>query len=95
MNTPHTPTVRNDRTAGRLSLPRRWLVAGVLALGTLAAPAAVSAQEEDETDGRLAGYQNEMKVENDSTALTWLLFVFLGIVGLSVLFKDAKRTHLD
>ena len=104
MNAPQTLTAghhraigpdRTDRTAGRLSPLRRWLAAATLALGTLAAPAAVSAQDENPTDGRLEGYQNPVTVDNDSTALTWLLFVFLGIVGLSVLVKDAKRTHLD
>jgi hypothetical protein len=34
-------------------------------------------------------------VDNDSTALTWLLLVFLGMVTLGVMFKNAKRTHLD
>ncbi len=60
----------------------------------LAAP--VAAQEpEVETDARLEGWPGEVKVENDSTALAWLFFAFLAVIGLSPLFKDAKRTHLD
>ena len=46
-------------------------------------------------DARLEGYQGNVSVSNQSTALMWLLFVFLAVVALISLFKDAKRTHLD
>lgn len=75
-----------------------WLVAAWMCVGVLmAAPGPALAQDEDEVsvDARLEGYQGPMTVENDSTALIWLLFVFLGAVALGALFKDAKRTHLD
>ena len=70
------------------------LCAGALVLA--AAPVVALAQEEEVTvDARLEGYQTPMTVSNQSTALMWLLFVFLGVVALVALFKDAKRTHLD
>ena len=78
---------------------RRWLVALCLCVGTFAlaaAPNVALAQEEEvKVDARLEGYQTPMTVSNQSTALMWLLFVFLGVIALAALFKDAKRTHLD
>jgi hypothetical protein len=61
----------------------------------LLAPAAALAQEEVERDGRLEGYESNVFVANDSTALTWLFFVLLGVLALIGFFKNAKRTHLD
>ena len=64
--------------------------------GTLFAPAAAHAQDDGpKNDGRLDGYGQKVLVDNDSTALMWLLAVFLGVLCLGPMFKDAKRTHLD
>jgi hypothetical protein len=70
-----------------------WLIAAVL---TLASPA-VSLGQDDEIkyNARLDGYAESVKLEEGSTALTWLLLIGLGIICFSVLFKNAKRTHLD
>ena len=78
----------------RMTRVRIQLFAAALALAGAAAPPAAAQEVETEIDGRLAGYEKQVDVE-DSTALTWLLFAFLAVVGLSVLFKDAKRSHLD
>jgi hypothetical protein len=68
----------------------------------LAAPGAAMAQDEEETiDARMLGYQDDrgqpvnVALEGQSTALTWVLFLVLAVVGLGGMFKDAKRTHLD
>ena len=79
---------------------RRWLfVASVWLLTTavtLLAPAVAVAQEEAvKNDARLEGYATKVTVDSDSTALSWLLLVFLAMVALGVMFKNAKRTHLD
>lgn len=78
-------------------LRRRFLAILLFLLSTVAAPQSAPAQDKDiEHDGRLEGYQGaEVKIANDSTALIWILFIFLGGLSLGVLFKDAKRTHLD
>ena len=81
-------------------LRRRLVSAATAVLAVLlavAAPVLVLAQEDEvKHDARLDGYtNNSVVVSNDSTALIWLLFVFLGVVALAALFKDAKRTHLD
>jgi hypothetical protein len=86
----------NRLTRCRRLISRVALVAG-LSLAGLFAPASALAQDEPEiaTDARLEGFDGNVKVENESTALSWLFFIFLAVVGLSPLFKDAKRTHLD
>lgn len=75
-------------------------VALLFVLSTLAfAPVAMAASDDAEVpqDARTMGYPSDfsqLQLEG-GTALTWLLFVALAIVGLSALFKDAKRSHLD
>ena len=60
---------------------------------------ALAAQKEDEDtallEGRLEGYNTAVRLPSGSTALTWLLIGFLGVIAISTLFKNGKRTHLD
>ena len=49
----------------------------------------------EETDGRLGGYTQGVKLEKSGVVLTWMLFVVLAVIGCSVLFKNANRSHLD
>ena len=93
---------QTDKLRGKVrGTLRRWTTRAATALWAvllaLSAPALVLAQEEEvKHDARLDGYTGHtVTVANDSTALLWLLFVFLAVVALSGLFKDAKRTHLD
>jgi hypothetical protein len=80
-----------------LTALRRWMLLACLCLsGVVLAPSTARAQEEEiKQDARLEGYQGNVSVANQSTALMWLLFVLLAVIALAVLFKDAKRTHLD
>ena len=77
----------------------RWVLAACLwvcMLAALLSPVTALAQEEEiKRDARLEGYPVKVSVENDSTALIWLLLIFLGMVALSAMFKNARRTHLD
>ena len=79
--------------------PVRWLLVACLWAFTLAAvlaPAAALAQEEEvERDARLEGYASNVGLDNDSTALMWILLIFLGALAMGVMFKNARRTHLD
>jgi len=62
---------------------------------------ALAAQEQDERglyEGRLDGfYPLNVRLLPDpgSTGLTWMLLIALGTLAIVVLFKDAKRSHLD
>ena len=76
---------------------KRWIIAcGVAILNLLHAPLLMAQDEAPEfIDARLAGYSNKVQLEPSSTATTWLLLVFLGVLCCGVMFKNAKRTHLD
>lgn len=68
------------------------MVFGLMAL--LMSPALALAEEEDVVYARLQNYEKSITVEG-STMLSWLLFGFLAVICMAVLFKNAKRTHLD
>jgi len=84
------------------SITRR-IVPAVLAavvLASSASPALAYRRDEEEhevVDGRLEGYGNNVNVTlpSSSSGTTWVLFIFLAIVGSVGLFKDARRSHLD
>ncbi len=64
----------------------------------LAPVIAMAAKEDEETallEGRLEGYGAKVRLESGSTALTWLLIGFLGLIAVATMFKNARRTHLD
>ena len=54
-----------------------------------------AADDAPEHDGRLEGYSDSVALEKSGVGLTWLLFIVLSLIGCSVLFKNAKRSHLD
>ena len=86
--------MKNLTALARKSLLTAYLLVATAGAAVLA-PAAALAQDEDPRDARLEGYETNVFVENDSTALTWLFFVLLGVLALIGFFKNAKRTHLD
>ena len=84
-----------ENAGGRGGRLPRWgrgaALALVLIVGLLS-PSAARAEEEDEApDGRLEGYPTKVAYEKSSTVLTWFLFFILLVVGLTSLFKTAKR----
>jgi hypothetical protein len=67
-----------------------WLV------GVFLFPAmTLAADEEKMPDARIQNFQKVVSLPEGGTALTWLLLIFLSIICLAALFKNAKRTHLD
>ena len=90
---------RNMTFRPNFNAVRQLLAVCVLVCATAPAllwPGAALAQEEEvERDARLEGYASKVHVDNDSTALTWLLLVFLAMVAMGVMFKNSKRSHLD
>ncbi len=74
---------------------RRSLAALVLT-GVLAFPTAARADDDEVLhDARTEGYASKVQVTKASVALVWLAFLFMGVVSMAAIFKDAKRTHLD
>lgn len=71
-----------------------------VALAVLLTPVMVLARSSEDEDtvkleARLEGYAQTVRMQNSSTALTWLMIGFLSAIAIAVLFKNAKRTHLD
>ena len=84
-----------------MGIMRYRLLALYVSVAILLAPvvalAARSAEDEDtvKLEARLEGYTNTVRLASGSTALTWLFVGFLSAMAIAVLFKNAKRTHLD
>jgi heme/copper-type cytochrome/quinol oxidase subunit 2 len=76
---------------------QRMLIAICLAVVVVATPMTARASEDEPTsyDARIEGYPQKVQLDAGSTALTWLLLIVLGVLSVAVLFKDAKRSHLD
>lgn len=78
---------------------RKLIAAFTICLGLLLPGTALAASASDEEasphDARTEGYQPHAQVDSNSTALLWLLLAVMSVVALSVMFKSAKRTHLD
>jgi len=71
-----------------------------VSLAVLLAPVIVLARstEDEETvlqEARLEGYAQTVRLKDGSTALTWIMIGFLSAIAIAVLFKNARRTHLD
>ena len=70
------------------------LAVGLTMLG--AAPMSALADDAPKSyDGRLDDYIKNVTLDNDGTALTYFLWAALSALALGVMFKDAKRSHLD
>jgi len=67
----------------------------LIVMFTLSLPTLVMAQDDEvRGDARQENYSQNVSIEG-STALSWILLMFLGVIGLGVMFKNAQRTHLD
>jgi hypothetical protein len=56
---------------------------------------ALAEDEAPQIDAKLVGYGKSVQVGDASSTLMWGLFILLAAVCIAVLFKDAKRSHLD
>jgi hypothetical protein len=78
---------------------KRRLLTILLAAMTLALPlcSALAAADDEgvRPNVKLEGYPRVVKSEDSSTALTYILLIFIAGVCVAIMFKDAKRTHLD
>ncbi len=71
------------------------IVAGtMLALPVLSFASSVDGEKEM-YDARIENYAKSMQLDSGSTAISWILLLFLAVVCIGALFKDSKRSHLD
>jgi hypothetical protein len=87
----------------------RKTVSGMMLAAILLVPGTALAQDEasDRPDARVEGFatggadgQNQqvgplLIKDGGGNAGTWFILVGLGLLGLGVMFKPGKRTHLD
>jgi hypothetical protein len=52
-------------------------------------------EEGEKRDARLEGYGQKVAMDTGGLGLTWIAFIILAVIGVSALFKSAKRSHLD
>ena len=77
------------------ALPGRVAGAALSAAAFLANGGSALAADEKMADGRLQNYGTPVVVQGGGTATSWMLLVGLGVLCLIVLFKNARRSHLD
>jgi hypothetical protein len=84
-------------TMNKSRLKRRLAAACLAFVATVGAFTGPARAADDVTphDGRLDIYVTKTVALDTGTAGTWLIFMMLGVVGLTGMFKDAKRSHLD
>ena len=77
----------------------RLLRLGVTAAVALMPLVALAAPESEETqllEARYEGYATPVKLANaGSPLMAWVMVIFLTVVAIACLFKNARRTHLD
>ncbi len=74
------------------------MIAAMFALLSVMPAGAMAASEvaAESKEARLEGYEKSVFLNDPgSSGLTWLFLVGLSVVPVAVMFKDAKRTHLD
>ena len=76
---------------------KRFVAAFLLAVSLIAynPHSAMAKDEEDHYDARVQQYDPDLELKSSSTGMAWMLMLFMGVVCVAVIFKDAKRSHLD
>ena len=81
-----------------IAMQKKWIGNVICFLAAAMFPVVAFAQDQTKQpfyDGRLEGYGKPVTLDAGASALTWLLLIFLGVICLGVLFKNARRSHLD
>jgi hypothetical protein len=78
---------------------RKFIAASVLALSLVAATphGAYASSDEDveHYDARVQGYDPNVELKSWGNGGSWMMLIFMAVVCVAVIFKDAKRSHLD
>jgi hypothetical protein len=78
-----------------ISMKARFLQLICCMIAMLSPSLALAADDEKLPDARIQNFTKVVTIPEGGTALTWLLLIFLSVICLAALFKNAKRTHLD
>ena len=81
-------------------MKQKWIFSLLAAVLVLLNPAALLAADDTIYDARMTGYFNGPTAVSNvqlpvSTSLIWIIMLVLLAVAAGVMFKDAKRSHLD
>jgi hypothetical protein len=74
------------------------LAVSLIACSTPSALATAGAGKIDDDahyDARVQGYDPDVELPSNSGGFCWFMLICFGVVCVSVIFKDAKRSHLD
>lgn len=83
-------------TLGRLRIGVARMFPGVALLMIALLPVLAFADEAPSPDGRLEGYNSSVTLpEPGGVGFTWFMVILLTLVVTAVMFKNAKRSHLD
>jgi hypothetical protein len=66
----------------------------VCAVALPVGPAARAQDDEGPPNAKLQGYDKEYEPQQGAS-LTYLLLIFIFLLTVGVMFKNARRTHLD
>jgi hypothetical protein len=92
MTAPHT------RQAFLGSSVKKFVATFLLAMSLVSfmPHAAMAGDDEDSHyDARVQQYDPNVELKSSSTGGAWMMMLLMGVVCVSVIFKDAKRSHLD
>jgi hypothetical protein len=78
---------------------KKSLAALLLAVSLIATTphSAMAKADDDEAhyDARVQGYSPDVELKSGGSGGNWVLLIFMGVVCMAVIFKDARRSHLD
>jgi hypothetical protein len=86
-----------------LTATKKYLAAFVLGISLIACstPSALATagpgkiDDDAHYDARMQGYDPDVELPSTSGGLCWFMLICFSVVCVSVIFKDAKRSHLD
>jgi hypothetical protein len=97
-----TMAMTNTKLSSHISLVacKRFAIAICLAFALMGsmpswARAAIGDDTVEHYDARVQGYTPDVELKSGGVAMMWVLMILMMVVCVSVLFKDAKRSHLD
>lgn len=71
-------------------------LAGILlTLLTISASPALAQEDAPLPEARLQGYTTNVELEKKGTAVSWMITLVMAAACVGVMFKSAKRSHLD